>query len=132
MAVLAVRDDAGLAPSSQRFGLSEDRPACTSGAIKKVYTANKRLLGECFTPEYSVSGGRAQDFRGGRIITGPKGPKIVGGLIGGAYVSVGGPGGKLGLPTSDERATKDRKARVSDFQRSKITWTPRTGAVVGK
>ncbi|MFN8053835.1 alpha/beta hydrolase-fold protein [uncultured Gordonia sp.] len=119
--------------AASALGLSEDRPACrTSGAIKKVYTANKRLLGECFTPEYSVSGGRAQDFRGGRIITGPKGPKIVGGLIGGAYVSVGGPGGKLGLPTSDERATKDRKGKVSDFQRGKITWTPRTGAVVGK
>ena len=37
-----------------------------------------------------------------------------------------------GLPTSDERATKDRKGKVSDFQRGKITWTPRTGAVVGK
>ncbi|WP_290713358.1 MULTISPECIES: alpha/beta hydrolase-fold protein [Gordonia] len=119
--------------AASALGLAEDRPACrTAGAIKKVYEPNKRLLGECLTPEYSVAGGRAQDFRGGRIITGPKGPKIVGGAIGGAYVSVGGPGGKLGLPTSSERVTKDRKGKVSDFQRGKITWTARRGAIVGK
>ncbi|NNG97178.1 esterase [Gordonia araii NBRC 100433] len=119
--------------AASALGLSEDRPACrTAGAIKKVYNANKRLLGECLTPEYSVPGGRAQDFRGARIITGPKGPRIVGGAIGGAYVSVGGPGGKLGLPTSSERPTKDRKGKVATFQRGKITWTPRRGAVVGK
>lgn len=119
--------------AASALGLAEDRPACrTSGAIKKVYNANKRLLGECFTPEYSVAGGRAQDFRGGRIITGPKGPKIVGGAIGGAYVSAGGPGGKLGLPVSSERMTKDRKGKVSEFQRGKIAWTPSRGASVGK
>ncbi|MFT3901388.1 MAG: alpha/beta hydrolase-fold protein [Gordonia sp. (in: high G+C Gram-positive bacteria)] len=119
--------------AASALGLSEDRPACrTGGAIKKVYDQNKRLLGECFTPEYSVPGGRAQDFRGGRIITGPKGPKIVTGAIGGAYVQAGGPGGRLGLPVAGEHPTRDRKGKVADFQRGKITWTPRRGAVVGK
>ena len=83
--------------AASALGLSEDRPACrTSCEIKKVYTANKRLLGECFTPEYSLGGGRAQDFRGGRIITGPKGPKIVGGAIGGLFGRLGGAGAVVG------------------------------------
>ncbi|MFW0789745.1 alpha/beta hydrolase-fold protein [Gordonia sp. CPCC 205333] len=115
------------------LGLSGDRPACrTAGKIKKVYDRNRKALGECLTPEYAVPGGRAQDFRGGRIFTGPKGPKIVTGGIGGVYASVGGPGSKLGLPTSDELPTKDGKGRFNTFQHGKIVWTARGGARVTK
>lgn len=115
------------------LGLANDRPACrTGGAIKKVYDRTRGGLGECLTPEYAVPGGRAQDFRGGRIFTGPKGPKIVTGGIGGVYASVGASGGKLGMPTSDELPTRDGKGRFNTFEHGKIVWTPRGGAAVAK
>ncbi|RPA12371.1 alpha/beta hydrolase-fold protein [Gordonia sp. OPL2] len=115
------------------LGLLNDRPACrVTGAFKKLYDANKSTLGECLTPVYGVPGGKAQDFRGGRIITGPKGPKIIGGGIGGAYVSAGGPGGKLGLPTSSEMPTRDGKGRVNTFEHGRIVWTAKDGARVTK
>ncbi|WP_408610074.1 alpha/beta hydrolase-fold protein [Gordonia insulae] len=115
------------------LGLLGDRPACrVTGSFKKVYDPNRSSLGECLTPVYGVPGGKAQDFRGGRIITGPKGPKIVGGGIGGAYVAAGGPGGKLGLPTSDEMPTRDGKGRFNTFQHGKIVWTVKDGARVTK
>ncbi|MGV9825147.1 alpha/beta hydrolase-fold protein [Gordonia sp. NPDC003429] len=113
------------------LGLAGDKVACTvSGPFKKVADANR--LGGCLTPEYAVPGGRAQDFYKGRIITGPKGPKEVTGAIGGAYVSVGGPGGRLGLPLSDELPTRDGKGRFNLFQRGKISWTPTGGAQITK
>ncbi|MGC4960619.1 alpha/beta hydrolase-fold protein [Gordonia sp. DT101] len=113
------------------LGLGADRPACKVG-FRKAYDANRKSLGECLTPVYSVPGGKAQDFRGGRIITGPKGPKVIGGGIGGAYVGAGGPGGKLGLPTSDELPTRDGKGRFNTFQHGRIVWTAKDGARVTK
>lgn len=112
------------------LGLGVDRPACsTGGAIAPVYKANKKALEECLTPEYDVPGGRAQDFRNGRIIWSAKtGAKVVGGGIGGAYVAAGGPGGWLGFPTSDELATPDRIGRFNRFQNGNIYWTAKTGA----
>ena len=113
------------------LGLGGDKVACRpSAAFKKVADANK--LGGCLTPEYAVPGGRAQDFYKGRVITGPKGPKEVAGAIGGAYASIGGPGGKLGLPTSDELPTRDGKGRFNTFERGKISWTANGGTVIGK
>lgn len=113
------------------LGLMNDHPACKVG-FPKAYEANKELLGECLTPVYGVPGGKAQDFRGGRIITGPKGPKMVGGGIGGEYVAAGGPGGKLGLPTSDEMPTRDGKGRLNTFEHGRIVWTAKDGAKVTK
>ena len=113
------------------LGLGGDKVACRpSAAFKKVAAANK--LGGCLTPAYAVPGGRAQDFYKGRVITGPKGPKEVAGAIGGAYASIGGPGGKLGLPTSDELPTRDGKGRFNTFERGKISWTANGGTVIGK
>ncbi|GAC70945.1 alpha/beta hydrolase-fold protein, partial [Gordonia soli] len=119
--------------AASALGLAGDRPACrVSDAFRKVYDANRRQLGECLTPEYGVPGGKAQDFRNARIISGPKGPKMVGGGIGGAYVAAGGPGGRLGKPTSDELPTRDGKGRFTTFERGIITWTPKDGARVGR
>ncbi|NMO02981.1 esterase [Gordonia sp. TBRC 11910] len=115
------------------LGLINDRPACrAAGKIKKVADANRATLAECLTPEYAVPGGRAQDFRGGRIFVGPKGPKIVAGGIGGLYAGIGGSGGKLGMPTSDEQPTRDGKGRFNTFEHGKIVWTARDGARVTK
>ncbi|WLP92741.1 alpha/beta hydrolase-fold protein [Gordonia sp. NB41Y] len=110
------------------LGLSGDKVACrVSAAFKKV--ADRAKLGACLTPEYGVTGGKAQDFANGRIITGPKGPKVLTGAIGGAYAGQGGPGGKLGLPTSDEQPWRDKGA-FQTFAHGRINWTPRGGAQI--
>lgn len=110
------------------LGVEGTKPNCVPrGAIADKVKGDK-TLGECLTPEYDVPGGKAQDFRNGRVFWSPKtGAKIVGGGIGGAYVAAAGPGGYLGFPTSDEGAII-RGGRVSDFERGKIYWTTRSGA----
>uniref|UniRef100_UPI003D901715 alpha/beta hydrolase-fold protein n=1 Tax=Gordonia sp. B7-2 TaxID=3420932 RepID=UPI003D901715 len=119
--------------AASALGLAGDRVACrVGGAFKKVYDRNRAQLGGCLTPEYGVPGGRAQDFFGGRVFSGPKGPKIVTGAIGGAYASTGGPGGRLGKPTSDEMATRDGKGRFNTFEHGRIFWTAKGGTKVTK
>lgn len=114
------------------LGIGGDRAACrVGGEFKKAADRNKSV-GRCLTPEYPVKGGRAQDFTGGRLISGPKGPKFVSGAIGGAYAGAGGPDGRLGLPTSDELPTRDGKGRFNTFEHGKITWTARGGARITK
>ncbi len=112
--------------AASALGLSGDRVACKPG---EAFAKAKQVatLGGCLTPQYPVPGGVAQDFRNGRIFTGPKGPKVVGGAIGGAYV---GAFDRLGLPTSDELTAKDGKGKFNTFERGKITWTPTGGARV--
>ena len=115
------------------LGLSRDAVACrVDGAFRKLWDANKGDLGGCLTPSYGVPGGKAQDFANGRIFTGPKGPKIVTGAIGGAYVAAGGPGGRLGKPLSNEEPTRDGKGRVNYFEHGRITWTAKDGTKVLK
>ncbi|WP_185982025.1 alpha/beta hydrolase-fold protein [Gordonia rubripertincta] len=115
------------------LGLSRDAVACrVDGAFRKLWDANKGDLGGCLTPAYGVPGGKAQDFANGRIFTGPKGPKIVTGAIGGAYVAAGGPGGRLGKPVSNEEPTRDGKGRVNYFEHGRITWTAKDGTKVLK
>ncbi|MBD0022257.1 esterase [Gordonia pseudamarae] len=117
--------------AASALGLSGDKVNCgVYSKFKKVAAKNKKVLGECLTPDYTVPGGRAQDFAGGRIITGPKGPKVVTGAIGGAYSGTGGPGGKLGLPISDELSTRDGKGRFNRFEHGRITWDSKNGTKV--
>lgn len=107
------------------LGLGNDAVACQVGdAFKKA--PQVKGLGGCLTPEYAVPGGRAQDFRNGRIFTGPKGPRVVAGAIGGAYVPAFD---RLGLPTSDEMTGRDG-VKFNTVERGKITWTPQGGARV--
>src|SRR4051812_3039620 len=44
------------------------------------------------------------------------------------YTGLGGPGGPLGYPTTDELGTPNGKGRYNLFQRGGIYWTPSTGA----
>ncbi|WP_372493283.1 alpha/beta hydrolase-fold protein [Gordonia alkaliphila] len=112
--------------AASALGLSGDKVACKAGpAFKKA--KQLRSLGGCLTAQYPVPGGHAQDFRDGRIFTGPDGPKVVAGAIGGAYVTAFD---RLGLPTSDERTSRDGKVKFNTFERGKITWTPQGGARV--
>ncbi|MFT3660506.1 MAG: alpha/beta hydrolase-fold protein [Gordonia sp. (in: high G+C Gram-positive bacteria)] len=108
------------------LGLSGDRVACRYGAAFKN-AKQLRSLGGCLTPQYPVPGGHAQDFRNGRLFTGPKGPKVVAGAIGGAYVPEFH---RLGLPTSDELTSRDGKVKFNTFERGRIDWTPAGGARV--
>src|SRR5699024_11017958 len=86
-------------------------------------------LGDCVTAEYDVPGGRAQDFTSGRVFwSEATGAKIVAGAIGGEYQQAGGPGGALGMPTTNEAATPNTPGRFNHFQNGSIYWSPQTGA----
>ncbi|PRW63015.1 hypothetical protein CEP50_12560 [Actinopolyspora mortivallis] len=59
------------------------------------------------------------------------GVHTVKGLIGKRYLELGGPGGVLGYPTTDERSTPDGRGRFNHFNGAggaSIYWTPSTGA----
>lgn len=86
-------------------------------------------LGPCLTNEYDVKGGKATDFRFGRVFWSQgTGANSVIGAIGAAYQAEDGPDGSLGLPTSGEKRTPDGTGRYSDFQNGVIYWSPTTGA----
>ncbi|PTR44831.1 S-formylglutathione hydrolase FrmB [Rhodococcus sp. OK611] len=111
------------------LGLDASAPNCgTSGDIGAVANANPWLSG-CVTGEYDVAGGKAQDFRNGRIFwSGATGAHVLTGMIGGSYQANGGPAGPLGLPSTDENGTPDGRGRFNHFQHGSIYWTPQTGA----
>ncbi|MFT4125060.1 MAG: alpha/beta hydrolase-fold protein [Gordonia sp. (in: high G+C Gram-positive bacteria)] len=110
------------------LGLAGNQVSCTVRPAFRRVAAAHRDLGGCLTPEYDVSGGRAQDFVNGRIVTGPKGPQVITGAIGGAYAGAGGPGSPLGLPTAGERRRGD--GAFQTFEHGRIDWTPRGGTTV--
>ncbi|WP_333618864.1 alpha/beta hydrolase-fold protein [Dietzia sp.] len=111
------------------LGVDAEAPKCeTVGDIKALRDGNA-ALGDCLTGEYDVQGGRAQDFRDGRVFWSPEtGANAVVGAIGAAYQADGGPSGELGLPTSSEQRTKDGVGRFTTFQHGAIFWSPKTGA----
>ncbi|HKS46886.1 MAG TPA: choice-of-anchor D domain-containing protein [Amycolatopsis sp.] len=77
-------------------------------------------------------GGKAQDFRGGTIYwSAATGAHTVIGTVLEHYKALGGPGGPLGYPITDELPTPDGVGRYNHFSRAdgaSIYWTPRTGA----
>ncbi|MBJ7477436.1 alpha/beta hydrolase-fold protein [Rhodococcus sp. (in: high G+C Gram-positive bacteria)] len=111
------------------IGVEVEKPACgTSGAIGATAAANG-WIGDCITPEYSVAGGLAQDFRNGRIyFTSETGAQPVAGRIAGAYMNTGAAAGPLGFPRTPELGTPDGRGRFNHFQNGSIYWTPQTGA----
>ncbi|MGR6579154.1 alpha/beta hydrolase-fold protein [Rhodococcus qingshengii] len=111
------------------IGVEVEKPACgTSGEIGATAAANG-WIGDCITPEYSVAGGLAQDFRNGRIyFTGGTGAQPVAGRIAGAYMNTGAAAGPLGFPRTPELGTPDGRGRFNHFQNGSIYWTPQTGA----
>ncbi|WP_182348832.1 alpha/beta hydrolase-fold protein [Tomitella gaofuii] len=114
---------------AKALDVDPDAPDCrATGAIGDLANGVP-WLGRCVTPEYDVPGGRAQDFAAGRVFwSAGTGAKIVAGAIGGRYQQVGGPGGDLGLPVSNELATPDGHGRYNAFQNGSIYWMPQTGA----
>lgn len=111
------------------LGVDPGKPACDAGGAIATVVAGTSWLGDCLTREYPVPGGVAQDFRGGRVFhSAATGAFPVGGMIGGGYQAVLGPGGPLGLPTGGERGLPDGRGRVQSFQNGSLYWTPQTGA----
>ncbi len=85
------------------------------------------FLGISTGGEYSVPGGRAQDFSGGTIYWSPSsGAREVHGAIGARFQGLGGPGGTLGLPTSDEYGVPG--GRAANFVGGIVYWSPATTA----
>ncbi|MEU7630131.1 alpha/beta hydrolase-fold protein [Nocardia sp. NPDC049220] len=113
------------------LGVDSGKLACEAGgAIGAVLAANG-WLGECVTGEYQVSGGVAQDFKGGRVFFSPSsGAHAVGGAIGAGYQAAMGSVGPLGLPAGGERPLPDGRGTLQDFQNGSLYWTPQTGAQV--
>ena len=76
--------------------------------------------------ETAVVGGRASTFTGAAIYwSAGTGAHEVHGAIGSAYLSYGGPGSRLALPTSDEQPATG--GRQNTFQHGSITYNATTG-----
>lgn len=85
------------------LGVDTGKPDCAAGGAILPVAQGKTWLGDCLTPEIPLTGGAAQDFRGGRVLWSQAGgAHAVGGMIGGAYEGAAGPTGALGFPISDE------------------------------
>lgn len=110
------------------LGVEVEKPACSVGGNIGGAASGNAWIGDCLTTEYDVAGGRAQDFRFGRIFSSGAGTNVVAGAIGGEYASAGGPGGVLGMPTSGELRTPDGRGRYNAFTNGMIYWTPQNGA----
>jgi stage II sporulation protein D len=112
------------------LGLRSTWWTVSAGAIQLRWLelgGSSSYLGPATSGEYSVPGGRAQDFRNGRIYWSPAtGPQVVLGAVLDKYLQLGGPGGFLGLPTSDELGVPG--GRRSTFQGGHLYWGPSTGA----
>lgn len=84
-------------------------------------------LGLPISDELTVTGGRAAHFQRGRIYSGPgTGAHPVYGQILARYLTLGGPEGDLGLPTSAEAPAAD--GRMSGFQGGRVYWNAASGA----
>jgi len=103
--------------------------------IVEHYTAlggSASSLGNPVGSEYPIAGGWAQDYDQGTIYYSPAtGAWAVSGPILDHYRNLGGPGGALGFPTSDQTPTADGTGSYNDFAGSggsSIYWSSGTGA----
>lgn len=114
---------------AKAVGIENVEPPCApTGEIARL-AERTADLGPCLTDEYDVKGGKATDFRFGRVFWSQKtGAHAVVGAIGAAYQAEGGPDGPLGLPVSGETATPDGKGRFTKFENGTIYWSPTSGA----
>ena len=105
-------------------------PATPIATYYASHGSVRAILGSPVGGEYSVGGGIAQNYTGGRIYWSPAtGVHEVHGAILSRYLTLGGPAGLLGLPITDETGTPDGVGRYNHFAHGgSIYWTPATGA----
>jgi trimeric autotransporter adhesin len=84
------------------------------------------FLGLPTAEDTAVGTGRVAAFQRGKVYTSPAGTWGVWGLVGARYEQLGGPTGRLGFPTSDEKAVPG--GVMSAFQNGRIYHSPTTGA----
>ncbi|MGH9222239.1 MAG: LGFP repeat-containing protein [Acidimicrobiales bacterium] len=75
------------------------------------------------------NGGRVRDYRNASIYWHPRtGAHEVHGAIRVKWAQLGGNGGFLGYPMTDETGTPDGRGRFNHFEGGSIYWTPETNA----
>jgi GH25 family lysozyme M1 (1,4-beta-N-acetylmuramidase) len=106
-----------------------DAPDLIVAHYNQLGSANS-YLGNPSGGEYTIAGGWAQNYEHGVIYYTPAtGAWAVFGQILNHYQQLGGPGGALGFPTTDETPTPDGVGRYNHFSKSaSIYWTQSTGA----
>ncbi|WP_155856167.1 LGFP repeat-containing protein [Cellulomonas sp. URHD0024] len=100
-------------------------------AVNKVYVARGGPSGSLGFPkarQVADSGGRRQDFQGGRLYVGPKSSGVVSGWMLQAYTGVGGGPGSLGFPTGEQKVASGGIYQA--FEKGYIYISGATGAVV--
>ncbi|WP_328355289.1 hypothetical protein OG976_25255 [Mycobacterium sp. NBC_00419] len=106
-------------------------------AIDAHYEAlgrDRSTLGPPVSDIYEVPGGAERDYEGGSIyFSTATGAKALYGPVLDRYQALGGPGGELGFPVTDEVDAGNGVAHVADFSQpggAAIYWSPQWGAVV--
>lgn len=130
--------DSGVFPGDQDYfnGTADQVRAAALGSgpdkIAEHYAAlggPASYLGTPVGGETPVAGGWEQKYTGGVIDYAPNtGAWAVHADLLTAYQRLGGPGGPLGFPMSDETATSDGAGRYNDFAIGSIYTSPSTGA----
>lgn len=117
------------------LGLLGTVPAQAADPVSTKYDAlggTRSFLGSPVGAAYAVAGGQARNYTGGAIYwSSATDARAMAGLILDRYRTLGGPGGPVGFPTTDETATPDKAGRYNHFAGSggaSIYWTPNTGA----
>ncbi|MCU1454953.1 MAG: repeat protein [Acidimicrobiales bacterium] len=115
---------------AQREGLSLTLPF-SDPLLQRwdVFGGTHSPLGQLATwPAPAPGGSRHIELANGDITESPSGVHEVQGTIWQRWRALGGHGGFIGLPTSDETATSDGVGRFNGFTGGAIFWSPVTGA----
>ena len=116
-----------------RYGQPVRYNGLVNNPVTSYYTqlgGSGSYLGSPTDSPYPVAGGQAEDFTGGTVYwSAGTGAHAVRGAILAHYQALGGPGGFLGFPVTDETGTPDGIGRFNHFANDgSIYWTPSTGA----
>ena len=128
-ATVTAEDSVFVVEARDATGAALGRSVSDPIASKYAEAGMAALIGTPVGDRQVVGTGQAQRYTRGLIAWSPgTGVHAVHGAILGRYDALGGPGGRLGFPTSDELAVGDGRGRVSTFGRGSIYWTAQTGA----
>ncbi len=127
--VARARVASGCPPRSCGAGLLDATALLGTSAVADRYAGlggPSGALGPATSDEYDVPGGRARDYRRGRVYAPEGGPaSAVLGQPLPRYLALGGPGGLLGLPRSAAR--RAGAGSCQSFTRGVLCWSTTTG-----